>query len=238
MKLRELEQMLSLAKPFAKPKVELEQYATDDHIAARMIYTAASSWDDIEDRRIVDLGAGCGILALACIFMGAAHVTAVDIDQAALDQCLDNMRELEVEESDGLELILADVLSLPSLLRADEKPVDKEKPLLLQTEQLSFPFDTAVLNPPFGTKANAGIDVQFLQTAYMLAPVVYSMHKSSTREYLVRKAESWGATVTVIAQMKFSLPRQFKFHKQDHLYVDVDLIRLERKAMKALPTHT
>lgn len=235
MKLKELEHMLSLAKPFAKPKVELEQYATDDHIAARMIYTAASSWGDIEHRRIVDLGAGCGILALACIFMGAAHVTAVDIDQAALDQCLDNMRELEVEESDGLELMLADVLSLPSLLRRTGGGgglANEENSLLPPTKQSSFAFDTAVLNPPFGTKDNAGIDVRFLQTAYTLAPVVYSMHKSSTREYLVRKAESWGATVTVIAQMKFSLPRQFKFHKQDHLYVAVDLIRLERKVTK------
>jgi len=33
MKLKELEQILSSVKPFQKPKLELEQYATDAHIA-------------------------------------------------------------------------------------------------------------------------------------------------------------------------------------------------------------
>lgn len=47
---------------------------------------------------------------------------------------------------------------------------------------LSKSFDTVIMNPPFGTKKNAGVDIQFLKAAITLArKVVYSLHKTSTR---------------------------------------------------------
>ena len=48
-----------------------------------------------------------------------------------------------------------------------------------------MPFDVVVSNPPFGTKKNVGIDARFVQNALQYAPVVYSLHKTSTRK--VRK---------------------------------------------------
>ena len=43
-------------------------------------------------------------------------------------------------------------------------------------------FDTIVMNPPFGTKNNAGMDMCFLETGVELAVnSVYSLHKTSTR---------------------------------------------------------
>lgn len=43
-------------------------------------------------------------------------------------------------------------------------------------------FDTVVMNPPFGTKHNAGMDMKFLAAGLKLArTAVYSLHKSSTR---------------------------------------------------------
>lgn len=43
-------------------------------------------------------------------------------------------------------------------------------------------FDTVIMNPPFGTKSNAGIDMKFLKRALKLSNnVVYSLHKTSTR---------------------------------------------------------
>lgn len=43
-------------------------------------------------------------------------------------------------------------------------------------------FDTVIMNPPFGTKNNAGIDMEFLEVAVRLAKTaVYSLHKTSTR---------------------------------------------------------
>lgn len=43
-------------------------------------------------------------------------------------------------------------------------------------------FDTVVMNPPFGTKHNAGMDMKFLSAALNIAKTaVYSLHKTSTR---------------------------------------------------------
>lgn len=43
-------------------------------------------------------------------------------------------------------------------------------------------FDTVLMNPPFGTKHNAGTDMKFLDTAFKISnKAVYSLHKTSTR---------------------------------------------------------
>jgi putative methylase len=73
MKLKELEQILSSVKPFPNPKLELEQYATDAHIAARMVYTGAATFDDFEEKTVLDLGCGCGMLSIASLIMGASY---------------------------------------------------------------------------------------------------------------------------------------------------------------------
>ena len=87
--------------------------------------------------------------------------------------------------------------------------------------------DTVLTNPPFGTKNNAGIDVSFLKIAIRLATkAVYSFHKSSTSLYLIKTIQSWGYEAEVVAQMKFDIPKMYKFHKKDEVDVEVDLIRV------------
>lgn len=225
MKVKELEYELSSVKPFAKPKLELEQYATDAHVAARMLYTAQTTFEDIEDKVILDLGCGCGMLSIAAIMMGAKHVVGVDIDVDAQSQCRSNLELMEIEEGPlvgdeqddefeaKVELINVNVLDTDALDKA------------LSGRH----FETVILNPPFGTKDNAGIDMHFLEVALKYADkAVYSLHKSSTRDYITRKAkESWKCKdVQVLAQIKFEIKNQFSFHKKDRMMVDVDLIRL------------
>jgi len=64
MKLKELESHLQQVDEFDEPKILLEQYPTRPHIAACMIHTMAASFDDIENRTILDLGCGCGVLTI------------------------------------------------------------------------------------------------------------------------------------------------------------------------------
>ncbi len=84
------------------------------------------------------------------------------------------------------------------------------------------------ISPPFGTKNNEGIDVQFLKTAVRLARrAVYSFHKTSTRPYLMKLLrEKWGLNAEVVAEMKFSIPNMYKFHKFKCVDVNVDLLRI------------
>jgi predicted RNA methylase len=96
---------------------------------------------------------------------------------------------------------------------------------------LSNCVDTVVTNPPFGTKANnAGMDLRFLRAATRLARrSVYSFHKTSTRDFLIRQVQhEWGyCNVKVVAEMKFELPQKYKFHKEHSVDIAVDLIRVD-----------
>ena len=90
-------------------------------------------------------------------------------------------------------------------------------------------FDTAIMNPPFGTKNNEGIDMEFLDRALCLCRgAVYSFHKTSTRDFITRRMEGKGYHVAVLAEMKFSIPQMYKMHRQREVLVAVDFIRVSR----------
>jgi len=179
MKLRQLETYLEDVEAFEKPKVLLEQYPTRAHIAACMIHTIQSSYDGIRDRRVADLGVGCGVLSLGAAMMGAGHVTGFDLDPDALDIAKQNFDSFEV---DNYDLVLADVLTLDS--------------------SVGRGFDTVLMNPPFGTKHNKGIDLAFVKKGLDLLSAsgsVYSLHKSATRDHILKKAADWKVECQVVA---------------------------------------
>ena len=92
--------------------------------------------------------------------------------------------------------------------------------------------DTVVMNPPFGTRAR-GVDVRFLRCALGVArTAVYSLHKSSTRAYLERHALHVlrAASATVLAELRYELPRVYAHHRKDAVTIEVDLWRFEPPA--------
>ncbi|XP_073865527.1 rRNA N(6)-adenosine-methyltransferase METTL5 isoform X8 [Macaca fascicularis] len=91
---------------------------------------------------------------------------------------------------------------------------------------MSKSFDTVIMNPPFGTKNNKGTDMAFLKTALEMArTAVYSLHKSSTREHVQKKAAEWKIKIDIIAELRYDLPASYKFHKKKSVDIEVDLIR-------------
>jgi hypothetical protein len=67
-----------------------------------------------------------------------------------------------------------------------------------------------------------------LQVAVSVAgTAVYSLHKSSTREYIERKVRSWGAEPAVLAEMRFAIPNMYAFHQNSNVDVAVDLWRID-----------
>ena len=217
MKLRQLESLLQPVEAFDKPKLELEQYPTSAHLASLMLFTAESSFGDIQDRRVIDLGTGPGTLAIGAAMLGASDVVGIDVDPDALEVAQRNLVELEAEEE--VDLILADVARVPSMFAIPERVADAGGAVC----------NTVVMNPPFGTRAK-GADVMFLQTALRLCDTaVYSLHKSSTRAHLARKAQEWGVDFRVLAEMKFDVPKMYKFHKKDSVDIAVDFVRLSHR---------
>ena len=186
MKLKHLESALSTMEGFREPDYNLEQYNTSPHLAAHMMYTAAQ-YGDIEDKSVCDLGCGPAMLGIASQVMGAASTVGFELDSSAIAVARDNIAEFEVE----MDLVQCDVTHLPM---GDCGPQ----------------FDTVVMNPPFGTRT-FGIDMIFVEKALAISRhAVYSMHKSSTRDHIVKRAEKWGVDVKVLAQMRFEVPAMYK----------------------------
>ncbi|XP_067141277.1 rRNA N6-adenosine-methyltransferase METTL5 isoform X1 [Centruroides vittatus] len=206
MKLKELKSLLQQMETFHKSKYQLEQYTTPADIAAKMLYMihTASGLGNA----VADLGCGCGILAIGASLLGADICIGVDVDDEALSVCLANCEKLEVT---NVDLVQMDVVHL-----ADSR--------------WSKVFDTVVMNPPFGTKKRKGIDMIFLKTALGLAKTaVYSMHKTSTREHIKKKADDWGVNMEIIEEFKFGIPATYRFHKRAEVHIDVDLIKFTFK---------
>ncbi|XP_078183552.1 rRNA N(6)-adenosine-methyltransferase METTL5 isoform X1 [Callithrix jacchus] len=184
LRLKELESRLQQVDEFEKPKLLLEQYPTRPHIAACMLYTIHNTYDDIENKVIADLGCGCGVLSIGSAMLGAGLCVGFDIDEDALEIFNRNVEEFELT---NIDMIQCDVCLL--------------------SNRMSKSFDTVIMNPPFGTKNNKGTDMTFLKTALEMArTAVYSLHKSSTREHIQKKAAEWKIKIDIIADSLALLP--------------------------------
>ncbi|XP_071947005.1 rRNA N(6)-adenosine-methyltransferase METTL5-like [Antedon mediterranea] len=205
MKLKELEGYLQDVDVFDDPKILLEQYPTTPHIAARMLHTIDTRYDDISGKLVADLGCGCGVLSIGAAMLQAGLCVGVDIDKDALETCHVNCREFELTNVEQVQYDLTK-LELGKWLKL---------------------FDTVIMNPPFGTKRNKGIDMVFLKLGLSMARnAVYSLHKTSTREHVIKKAKEWGVNIEIVAELRFDLPATYKFHKQKSVDIEVDFIRL------------
>eukprot|EP00033_Pygsuia_biforma_P006886 GCRY01007786.1.p1 GENE.GCRY01007786.1~~GCRY01007786.1.p1 ORF type:complete len:214 (+),score=51.07 GCRY01007786.1:197-838(+) len=208
MKLKQIESFLTNVKVFENPKPQLEQYPTTAHLAAQFLHTVASIEENFENAVICDLGCGCGMLSIAASILGAECCLAVDIDEEALELARENIEELFDEGECSINLIHGALSSESSVLRPDSA-------------------DIVVMNPPFGTKTE-GIDMVFLKAAVDIATTsVYSLHKTSTRNHIIRKAAEWGVDLQVVAEMRFDIPRMYRFHTKERVDVAVDLLRLD-----------
>ena len=80
MRLRHLAMELSKLPPHPQHDVTLEQYATEGDFAARWIAEIITRGDLDETTRVVDLGAGNGILGIGCHLAGSASTLLVEVD--------------------------------------------------------------------------------------------------------------------------------------------------------------
>ncbi|KAL8286195.1 hypothetical protein RQP46_004683 [Phenoliferia psychrophenolica] len=247
MKLKELESELQPLKGFETPKRELEQYVTNPHLASRLLFSAESSFGDLDDKRVLDLGCGCGVLSIGAVMLGAASVLSVDVDSAALAIARENIASVEME--DEIELVHARIgtlkeptaravkdAALAAAAAAEEegeKEEEEDVPVFDPKALGGREFDTVVMNPPFGTW-NQGIDMVFLEVACQVAETaVYSLHKTSTREFILKKAKTLGFEGEVLAEMKYALPKTMAFHKAKSVDIQVDFFRFVRVAPRA-----
>ena len=200
---RDLEMALSSLKSFENPSWELEQYATPADIAADWIWQAALR-GDIRNRIILDAACGPGIVGIAALLMGAKMVFFLDKDQEAIKLCQENYAQIKAEyEISEAEFVLSDI----SLF-------DEEVDVVLE-------------NPPFGTKEKH-VDKPFLEKAFVVGKVVWSMHKAVTKNFIEAISKDFGFRITDVFSYDFPIKAIFKFHQKPVKKVDVSLWRMEK----------
>ena len=68
----------------------------------------------------------------------------------------------------------------------------------------------------------------FLEKAiHMAKQTVYSLHKTSTRHHIDKKAKQNHVDMEVVAELKFNLNASLKFHRRKSVDIEVDFIRFD-----------
>jgi putative methylase len=194
-----LEIALQKRRPFPSPDPALEQYLTPAPLAADILYWALAE-GDVQGRSVLDLGCGTGIFAVGAGLLGASSVVGADCDRGALLAAVDFAKEAGAD----VALVHADARSMP--FRDGAK------------------FDTALMNPPFGSQ-NRHADRPFVEAAASLARTVYSIHLSETEPFVRRLFEKLGARRVASKTYKFEIPHTYEFHRRETDEVEVVALR-------------
>jgi predicted RNA methylase len=207
---RELAVFLSKLKVFEKPHIQLEQYSTDSDVAAQLLWQAHLN-NELENCSIIDLGCGTGILGIGALLLGAKKITFIDIDATVLKTLKENLEftydHWEIEDFDNRwEFINSDASRI-------------------KTEELQA--DIVITNPPFGTKTKHA-DKLFLEVATKIAPITYSMHKTSTKSFLTSFASSNNIQIIWQEDIKYPLKPTMGIHRKRLERIDVTLICFQR----------
>ena len=181
---------LHQVRGFAKAKAKKEQYLTPINIVSKLINA-----QEVQDKTILDLGAGTGTLGIAAILEGAKHVTFIEEDNDAIDILKDNLVRLDI--SQNAYTIIHAPLSLTDVHS-----------------------DIVLMNPPFGTR-NENIDKFFLEYAIMHANIVNTLHKTSTKEFIKQRAQELGAVIIDEEDLKYPLAHSMDHHTKDKKTIEV-----------------
>ena len=200
---RDLEMQLSKLNSFQEPSFELEQYATPERIAAEWIWSMALK-GEVANKTILDAACGPGILGIGLLLMGAKKIYFLDKDSKIMQICIDNYTQLKTEYEIGqAEFVIGDITLF-----------DQEVDLVVQ-------------NPPFGTKEKH-IDKLFLEKAFSITSIIYSMHKYSTKKFVEAISQDYGFKITDLWRFEFPIKATFKFHQKPVKEIDVGLWRMEK----------
>ncbi len=193
---RQLEIQLEKLKILQNPKLGLEQYPVSSDVAVELLYMAGFEHRDLRGQTI-DLGTGTGRLAIGAAMMRSMKVVGVDIDETAIALARENAVAAGVQ----VEWLVSDIY------------------------EVEGKYDTVIMNPPYGTRS-PHLDVRFLERAFELAPVSYSIHKSSTRKFLKSFIAKRNRKADGLRSMSLNIPHLFPFHHKKWESVQVDLYRI------------
>lgn len=182
---------------FKEPKIKFEQYMTPPEIAAFMIHYAWMK-GEIENKKIIDIGAGTGMLGIGAAFLGG-DVTMIEIDKDAYEILKNNVAKTDHE----IRLINKNIFDFD---------FDEE-------------YDTALINPPFGIKSK-NKDMDFIVKASKISKHIFSIHDGSESNINNIKSlfEKHNLKIIESLMMDFSLKSTYPWHEEKNKILKVMLL--------------
>ncbi len=203
MKRKKLERLIAQIPDYENPKIEYEQYTIPPALAADIVWIAETKYRDISGKLVIDLGCGTGRLTVAAALMGARQVIGIDLDYEAVNQAKNSLTQLFLKLS-NIDLVCADAFMPP----------------------IARPCDTVVENPPFGVHKK-GYDVSMLKAAAEMGGVIYTIHKSSTANYIENFIKKQlRKNLELIYTAKIPIPPIYPFHAKPRHEVEVHIYRV------------
>ncbi|WP_048058106.1 METTL5 family protein [Methanothermococcus okinawensis] len=224
MKKRHLEIILDNLKPHPNPKSHLEQYTIGGNLASEILFFAK---EDILNNFVIDLGCGTGKLAVGAKILGAKKVLGVDIDRETVKFAEKNVKEItysDIFNKLNLNIDLDDFIDNTIFLQEDVKNIDKSLINKYKPDERSK--NIIIQNPPFGSQKKYA-DRIFLNKALEIGDIVYTIHNTSTREFIINYIKEKERIITNIFQAKFRIPQIYSFHKKKYMMIPVDIYRIE-----------
>ena len=191
MRPKHLAMALSKLTPHPCTDVSLEQYATEGDLAAYWML-AVDQMDQVENRHIADLGAGNGVLGIACLLLGAAHVHFYECDEQTVEVLEMNLGALSHSFSGEWTVHHA-------LVGEDE--IDLRE------------VDIVLMNPPWGVQKSKA-DRPFLEEAFASgANSIHLLHSSeATHVEAIGRDHGWEHEH--VLRTDFRLPPTYSHHSK------------------------
>jgi putative methylase len=83
------------------------------------------------------------------------------------------------------------------------------------------------MNPPFGAqKSNQKADRKFLEKAFEISNVIYSLHLKKTIFFLEKMIKALNGEITYQKDYVFPIKWMFEFHEKEVVKYDVTLLRI------------
>lgn len=201
MKLRQLEMALERLDGFPDPSAQLEQYRTPAPLGARLLYHACMR-GDIRGRSVCDLGCGTGVLAIGAALIGARRVAGIDIDPGAIEAARQNAARLGL----SIEFSVADIRSAG--------------------DTLGGPFDTVVMNPPFGAQKKHA-DRPFIDASLAIGDAIYAIFNAGSLPFVETYVHGRAVIEETVA-CSLVLPHTFAHHRRERVEIEALIVCMRR----------
>lgn len=190
----------------------MEQYATEGDLAAFWIL-AIDQLDNLENKTVVDLGAGNGILGLGTAYLGASKVTLIEADEEACMVLKQNSQRI-IEEFE------TQIITIHALIGS-------------QLVELSGQTDIVVMNPPWGFQTEKA-DRPLLELAFSLdATAIYVLH-SAKAKHIEAMAKDFGYEGEIVFETNFRLPPMYSHHSKKKSTTDARCWRFHKNGDKKI----